>query len=791
MADSVGGVSRVRHLPKLSIDPATSYQRASLASYSSLSTSTRASIASSFESTPNESDPNFPVLCLYDYSTEDPDQMAFRAEEILRVIKTEDSGWWAAVRPGDNKVGWIPNSYVEPLPEHPCLATAEEQSSKPSQSNSLAHVSAPPLRYDRPFDTTRDPIPWDFGRHWRRTLDDKPLPHRPIEISGSETRVGQQSAGQEIVFYPSKLAKAYPPLPSMPLPATPKSAPIHANNADIDDMDRKRGSRPPMPGLNRAVTCPAPTANSPISQTRYTRPRPVLIKENVSPTRLSVLTEMPQRSVQSLEDLVRSTSTLELVDPTMSETMSDIGPPAMPRPGKVKQITGDDEAEAIHFNRTSQASCPWFMKPIHGDDQITVEYNGSVTAGTLPALVEKLTLEPLSLNVDKEFRHVFLTTFRTMGTADEVFDLLLRRYYLESPAAIAPSELDEWKARCLLPSQRRVLSIFTTWLEEHSMVEDDPPIARRLQNFLAEITAPAENVVHAQKVMMTLERLTFAVPIAPQTTIKPPKRRRTRDSRHELLRLDPATIATNLCLYEHALYAKVRPQECLNWVKTRTGDPVANLSAFCALHDKVAAWVKQTVLWSENVGSRADLLDFWIKVAEKSRTMRNFNSMSAIVTALSSTVIQRLHLTWAYVGKASHLAPLNQLNDPAGSFSAYRQAQHATDTPCVPFIGMYLTDILHINDQYHDSSVSTGSSTKRMFHFVKRRKWSDTLDTILAHQKRPYPWSQDLMTVQFIEASLARASEVVQAAFWAQSHDIQAAERQRSDIRKGLEAAGF
>ena len=111
--------------------------------------------------------------------------------------------------------------------------------------------------------------------------------------------------------------------------------------------------------------------------------------------------------------------------------------------------------------------------------------------------------------------------------------------------------------------------------------------------------------------------------------------------------------------------------------------------------------------------------------------MRNFTSTSAIVTALSSTVIQRLHLTWAYAKKTSHLDLLTQLNDPAGSFTAYRQAQQATDTPCVPFIGMYLTDILHINDHYHDSSVKTGTSidtAERLFNFVKRRKWADVLD---------------------------------------------------------------
>ena len=92
MAASAEAISRVRHcLPKLSIDSATSYQRESLASLSSLSSSTRASLAPSFDSASSDSDASFFVVGLFDFDTEDPDQMSFQAEEILRVVKTEDS----------------------------------------------------------------------------------------------------------------------------------------------------------------------------------------------------------------------------------------------------------------------------------------------------------------------------------------------------------------------------------------------------------------------------------------------------------------------------------------------------------------------------------------------------------------------------------------------------------------------------------------------------------------------------------------------------------------------------
>ena len=85
--------------------------------------------------TPTSSTELFYVLCLYDYDAEDSDQLSFRRNDILDVVKKEDTvsllrvppqrwfgrrlnarqGWWAAVRLDENKVGWIPSAFVEPI----------------------------------------------------------------------------------------------------------------------------------------------------------------------------------------------------------------------------------------------------------------------------------------------------------------------------------------------------------------------------------------------------------------------------------------------------------------------------------------------------------------------------------------------------------------------------------------------------------------------------------------------------------------------------------------------------
>ena len=77
--------------------------------------------------------------------------------------------------------------------------------------------------------------------------------------------------------------------------------------------------------------------------------------------------------------------------------------------------------------------------------------------------------------------------------------------------------------------------------------------------------------------------------------------------------------------------------------------------------------------------------------------------MTAIVAALSSADISRLHLTWAHTGRNHQFEVLSKLNEPTSNFSALRAVMQAVEGPCVPFIGIYLTDLVHIQDQMRDN----------------------------------------------------------------------------------------
>ena len=57
----------------------------------------------------------FSVLCLHSYESREESGLSFRKNEILQILETEDSGWWAARRKGDKDIGWIPRAYVAKL----------------------------------------------------------------------------------------------------------------------------------------------------------------------------------------------------------------------------------------------------------------------------------------------------------------------------------------------------------------------------------------------------------------------------------------------------------------------------------------------------------------------------------------------------------------------------------------------------------------------------------------------------------------------------------------------------
>lgn len=321
-------------------------------------------------------------------------------------------------------------------------------------------------------------------------------------------------------------------------------------------------------------------------------------------------------------------------------------------------------------------------------------------------------------------------TYKTFTDASTVFELLTERYLMDHPSSLNEDEFAEWKEKRLRPAQTRVLTTFTEWVERYRLVKDESHLVPKLKEFLKLITNPPKNALTAKQLLQTIERQEASVAAALSTQeapVTPPsgpgpssltsKRSlklpltsssssKSKSHKNELLKMDPLELAQHLTLVEYRLYAKIRPAECMMWPKMQRGPEVENLLKFCSTSDKLVAWVKYSILKEDGLGKRADVIDFWIKVAEvrlplraglmesdhqfpeqKCLSLNNISSLSALVAALASMVSVRLTLTWAHVSRGSHFERLAKLTDPANNFAAYRSFYSTVTTSCVPYIG--------------------------------------------------------------------------------------------------------
>ncbi|KAI0962330.1 hypothetical protein AcW1_001177 [Taiwanofungus camphoratus] len=591
-------------LPRLWIDSSPTSHRRSLCSPSSPFSSTHVSAATTLSDTPFSPDA-FNVLCLYDYEAADADQLSFRKNEILEIIKREESGWWAAMRPGGYEVGWIPSAYVEAISERVANRPCGTQNSRTSIDElTRAHHPSLSTKHSGPYIAT--PAGESHGHHWMPLLDEDQAPLFRLfsQPSQSDTKditssvfgplVPPHDGVDEFILGP----ETEPPsmrgmMARLRLPATEMPPPLPAkDSSSIQKHTSSPSTAPIVSDHSRSYSEPGSPAIS-----RHLRRRPVLIDDRGSLSRLSTLFET--NNIEELDSLIGS--------PVIAGSFD-----AFSRKGgaSTKWTDGCEAAPRDHEVPVLQPT-PLLLstRSSYGEHELQTQPGGSVAAGSLRALLDKLTSDSHE-SAQEKFQRIFLMTFRTFASADEVSYYLIKRYHIGYP--IADKHVQEKKAHT---TQERVLAIIKMWYEEYGMLQDDSHISSHLMDFTSSVMAPSPLAATAHTISESLLRLTLPKPAIP--TSAPTKRKDSKTSKINLFHLDPTHVAEQLCLYEHSLYRQIRPQECLNRVKTTAGDSgITNITAFCSTRHRLVTWVKTSILSTEEVRERAATIDFWIRVAE-------------------------------------------------------------------------------------------------------------------------------------------------------------------------------
>ncbi len=227
---------------------------------------------------------------------------------------------------------------------------------------------------------------------YTQLTDDTEVPHTPAPAFTPSQHVLPQTNGTQILPPGSRQSAKLLQL-NKPTPPTPvgkdhtiriqQPVPPAYRGRSLDNTmaaGHVNGHTYASPGIYRSISSISATslggASGSSSSTSYRPPSPAI-------------TRLPTAFDQNLRH-----------DVSHSRSESPIGDDPVyspPRNGrKVAQITGDDDAQAFHNAKVAQANFPWYLKPRHDNSDIKLEYDGTVIAGTVPALIERLTVDPLS-----------------------------------------------------------------------------------------------------------------------------------------------------------------------------------------------------------------------------------------------------------------------------------------------------------------------------------------------------------------------------------------------------------
>ncbi|KAF1921444.1 ras guanine nucleotide exchange factor domain-containing protein [Ampelomyces quisqualis] len=439
------------------------------------------------------------------------------------------------------------------------------------------------------------------------------------------------------------------------------------------------------------------------------------------------------------------------------------------RPGNSKKIADFFGEVPVIPQYQAIEEIPQFLRLDH-EGEISYDHKAippQLRGGTLAGLVEQLTRHD---RLDPAFNNTFLLTYRSFTTAGELFEMLVKRWSIQPPHGIAKEDYQRWVDMKQKPIRFRVVNILKSWFDNYWMEGNDEEariLIQRVYNFAKDHVATT-STPGAGPLMTSVEQRSRG-PDMPTKRLVPTLNAQTPQpilpkhmKKLKFLDIDATEFARQLTTIESRLYGKIRPTECLNktWQKKLTPgepDPAANVKALILHSNQLTNWVAQMILTQQDVKRRVIVIKHFVNVADKCRQLNNFSTLTSIISALGTAPIHRLNRTWSAVNQRSMgvLESMRKLMGSTKNFAEYRDTLHRANPPCIPFFGVYLTDLTFIED-----GIPSLIKKTNLINFAKRAKTAEVIRDIQQYQNVPYPLQPVPELQEYILTNMQSAGDV-------------------------------
>uniref|UniRef100_A0A671U7X0 Ras protein-specific guanine nucleotide-releasing factor 2b n=1 Tax=Sparus aurata TaxID=8175 RepID=A0A671U7X0_SPAAU len=212
--------------------------------------------------------------------------------------------------------------------------------------------------------------------------------------------------------------------------------------------------------------------------------------------------------------------------------------------------------------------------------------------------------------------------------------------------------------------------------------------------------------------------------------------------------LSAMELAEQITLLDHIVFRSIPYESFLGqgWMKVDKTERTPYIMKTSQHFNDMSNLVASQIMTHTDVGSRSSSIEKWVAVADICRCLNNYNGVLEITSALNRSAIYRLKKTWAKVSKQTKalMDKLQKTVSSEGRFKNLRETLKNCNPPCVPYLGMYLTDLAFIEE-------GTPNFTEEgLVNFSKMRMISHIIREIRQFQQTPYRIEHQAKVTQYL-----------------------------------------
>ncbi len=329
----------------------------------------------------------------------------------------------------------------------------------------------------------------------------------------------------------------------------------------------------------------------------------------------------------------------------------------------------------------------------------------------------------------------FVAAYRQWAPAKELFKLVYDKY---TGDATRPGA-------AIVPTRKKVIAFVLAWLDGWLLRDFAEPRAWLLPRLLDLINTFRDTgfpqAAYRCKLLLVRHRAAITARQAARRARTARQAKEKGGKGHlDVLQTDAQVLAEQLTLIEAQMFGVISASELLNLTWKNARKRGSHVNALVRRFNIISYWVATEVVMPRDVRTRVELIVRFIAVARRCLDMGNFNTTMELLAGLNHVSVTRLKRTWAELPARAQqqLAELNALMDTQHNYKPYRELLAARRLPALPYLGIYLRDLVFIEEGNPDLLPPHDGARPALINFEKLMMLAQTLAQLARYQSVRY-----------------------------------------------------